>query len=380
MNIILVRAYPTILKYDEYNVQEIGLLSALAKMNNQCSLVLCNGNQPDYTEILNIGMDNDIQILHYKCMNILKYGWFPDLFTKIDFADYDLIILEEYNQLINYQIIKRFPNKCIVYHGPYAEYVDKRNLIRSYSRIIRNKLFDLIYLRKLRGFGLKYVTKSNLAEEYLRRKGFKNISVAGVGLNLMNYSECDFAVAKNVSDKNNIRFLYVGKIEERKNTLFLFEVLHQLKTKGFNPLLTLVGNVDEAYLKVCKAKISELCLEPNVNYVGKKLQHELPEYYQSSDFFLFPTQYDIFGMVLLEAMYFGLPAVSTVNGGSVTLINNSVNGIVIDNLDVENWVDSISEAWSSDQYNNMRTAARNAVLENFTWDSIVKCFLGSESD
>lgn len=59
----------------------------------------------------------------------------------------------------------------------------------------------------------------------------------------------------------------------------------------------------------------------------------MPTVYQSCDAFSLPTRYEIFGMVLLEAMYYGLPTFTTYNGGSSTLMNQE-NGIIINSIDM----------------------------------------------
>ena len=50
-------------------------------------------------------------------------------------------------------------------------------------------------------------------------------------------------------------------------------------------------------------------------------------------------------MVLLEAMYYGLPVFTTYNGGSSTLINNE-NGIIIENTDCNEWSEKIVKVLS----------------------------------
>lgn len=53
--------------------------------------------------------------------------------------------------------------------------------------------------------------------------------------------------------------------------------------------------------------------------------------YQQADFFLLPTEYEIFGMVLLEAMFFRRVVLTTPNGGADMLLRSGENGIVLEN-------------------------------------------------
>ena len=102
---------------------------------------------------------------------------------------------------------------------------------------------------------------------------------------------------------------------------------------------------------------------------------KLLEYYRNSDVFLLPTRYEIFGMVLLEAMYFGLPVITTRNGGSCTLIN-SENGIVIDNFDVNTWAEKIEKLLSnSEECKKIGENAHKTIAEEYTWDALADRFL-----
>ena len=58
-------------------------------------------------------------------------------------------------------------------------------------------------------------------------------------------------------------------------------------------------------------------------------QKYLSDVYNLADFFLLPTKYEIFGMVLLEAMYYKTVVLTTDNGGSSTLIDNGRNGYIL---------------------------------------------------
>lgn len=72
-------------------------------------------------------------------------------------------------------------------------------------------------------------------------------------------------------------------------------------------------------------------------------QEELSNIYKISDIFLLPTEYEIFGMVLLEAMYFGLPVITTYNGGSSTIIENGKNGFICSKLDKAEWKEIVCD-------------------------------------
>ena len=67
-----------------------------------------------------------------------------------------------------------------------------------------------------------------------------------------------------------------------------------------------------------------------VPYRTKREGIELKKYFKASDIFIFPSLYDQFGYVVLEALASGLPVICSKNSGASSLIHNGKNGFIID--------------------------------------------------
>lgn len=79
-------------------------------------------------------------------------------------------------------------------------------------------------------------------------------------------------------------------------------------------------------------------------------------------------------MVLLEAMYFGLPTITTYNGGSATLMNKD-NGFIIDKLDANLWSQTIIDLLKNEErYTAISQNASKIISEEYTWDALVEKF------
>nr|WP_279401007.1 glycosyltransferase [Priestia megaterium] len=86
-------------------------------------------------------------------------------------------------------------------------------------------------------------------------------------------------------------------------------------------------------------------------------------------------------MVLLEAMYFGVPAITSDNGGSSTLIENADNGFIIKEFDEVLWSETILNVIENKQLSQMiSNNAELTIKNNFTWNSIVDKFLSEISN
>ena len=81
-------------------------------------------------------------------------------------------------------------------------------------------------------------------------------------------------------------------------------------------------------------------------------------------------------MVILESMYFGLPVITTLNGGSSTIIKNNETGIICPLNDKNEWVSAVNKLF---QDNNLRDKiSKNSsklVSSNFTWDALADKFI-----
>ncbi len=67
----------------------------------------------------------------------------------------------------------------------------------------------------------------------------------------------------------------------------------------------------------------------NVHVIGKILQEYLKSLYETADYFLLASNYEIYGMVVLEALYFGCPVLSTKTAGPTDMIIDGVNGYLL---------------------------------------------------
>ena len=237
MKILIVRLYPYELKIDGYNVQEIGLAKALTNKGHQCDIVLYTSSNERVQEIKTDG--GLIKIFWIKGINFLKNGMYGNKIINLA-KQYDIIQSSEYDQLYNLKLNRKLKSKLIIYHGPYYSKFNKRYNLKC-------RIFDTLFLTK-KYKNTKFITKSELATEFLKEKGIKNVKTIGVGLN-------DEMIKKENKNKilnelnENIKYLlYIGKLEERRNIIFLLNILKKIIAKKENVKLVIVGKGDKQYI------------------------------------------------------------------------------------------------------------------------------------
>ncbi|PSK89056.1 glycosyltransferase family 4 protein [Taibaiella chishuiensis] len=100
--------------------------------------------------------------------------------------------------------------------------------------------------------------------------------------------------------------LSVGTIEARKNLLLVIRALALLQ----KPLKLVVIGKGTAYLDQVKTEIARLQLTDRVLFLEQVPFADLPALYQLAHIFLYPSEFEGFGIPILEALYSGAPVIA----------------------------------------------------------------------
>lgn len=370
MNILIIRNSADKVNINSYNLQEIGIARSLTKKGHNCDIVYYTDSKHIECEYINVG-DKKITIYWCPAIKLLNNAIYIDLFKNNFLSKYDVIQTSEYNQIMTYLLGKFQDKPVVLYHGPYKDLRIKK----------LNKLYDILFLKSICKNIKSVISKSVLAEEYLANKGMRNINTIGVGLDIdrFNTDREEQNIYEELHINKNTRILlYIGRLEERRNIKFILDVfkstLDNIKNEEIKLLLIGDGNKEDkdAYF----AYAEKLGIMQNIIYIQKMQQYKLKSIYEISDVFLLPTKYEIFGMVLLESMYFGLPVITSRNGGSLTIMENGKNGVIMEKFDKYLWSNEIIKILSDDDYKNKLSINAHETIKNkYTWDSLANKYI-----
>jgi glycosyltransferase involved in cell wall biosynthesis len=168
--------------------------------------------------------------------------------------------------------------------------------------------------------------------------------------------DTDFWQPPNGSKKMDgpLRFIYVGQLSIRKGVPILIEAWKRAALK--NAELYLVGS----WLLADRIRNE---LPANIHYSDACSRQELLRYYQSAEVFLFPSFFEGFGLVLLEAMACGLPLLASDGTGAANIVD-SENGKVLPAGDIEAWIEALRQISASrENLPRMQKAAREKALQ-----------------
>lgn len=157
---------------------------------------------------------------------------------------------------------------------------------------------------------------------------------------------------------------------ERKGLEASIRAVSMAKESCANFKLMAIGDGDIRYFNKL---IDSLGLKENVILVPK--QSNILEYYQAADFFILPTQYEPFGLVITEALACGLPAIVSKCAGGAELLTHKEQGFLVNDpnnpAEISVYLKNILE--SKLQLVEMSKKAR-MLAEQRSWDQVAKEF------
>ena len=108
--------------------------------------------------------------------------------------------------------------------------------------------------------------------------------------------------------------------------------------------------------------ISNFNLTKNIKYHGPLYNKEKEKVFQSADIFILPTKNECFPLVLLEAMSYGLPIITTFEGAIPEIIEDGVNGLLVEQGNVEQLAEKIEFVSNN---TNLRVKMMNSNFSKF---------------
>lgn len=190
----------------------------------------------------------------------------------------------------------------------------KNRIAHSHSTNNRNNLIVRLYKQylqgKINGNATKLFACSEKAAKWLYKSKYKEAKIINNGIDLKKY---DFSEEKRKRirkelniEKDIIVIGHVGRLDHAKNHLFLLDIFYQYLNLNPKSILLLVGDGDNK--KRIEEKAEKLGIGNKIIFIGAK---KAIDYYNAMDIFVFPSLYEGFGMVLIEAQASGLYCLSS---------------------------------------------------------------------
>lgn len=157
---------------------------------------------------------------------------------------------------------------------------------------------------------------------------------------------------------------------ERKNIFSILKVLAKNKTlHDFKYLI--VGNIDKIQFKKLNMEIEKLNLKDRIILFGYASEEELINLYQNTEFFIYPSFYEGFGLPVIEAMACKCPVITSNNSSLIEITPNKdwlINPY--DLKDIEKKMEMLLDLSKSERKKLIENNYKFA--KKFTWDNTAK--------
>lgn len=209
------------------------------------------------------------------------------------------------------------------------------------------------------------ITPSEASLKWLRRHSVERpITVIPTGIAPpVAYSKEEARSQLGIEPEQKV-LLYVGRIAKEKNLDCLFYAAAIAFAKNPELRLWLVG--DGPYRKECMNMARDLGIGDRVRMVGFVPREQVDRYYAASDLFVFSSITETQGLVVQEAMNYGLPAVVVAGGGAEASVLHGHNGLVVKN-DASDFAQNILSVMNDPtRYSKLASAASESIGSHST--------------
>lgn len=276
---------------------------------------------------------------HFRLIKLLK-----ESFVMIKCGIYKSFVLKKYIKKLDTDII-------ISSRIEFSKLIKRRdtlNISQEHSYINSKKYINKVK-KYFKNIDKIVVMTKKAKEDYEKWLKYSNSKAKVYDIpNMLEESKVD-----NFAKFNNKTLISVGRLEKEKDFLTLLDVFKIINEKYNDVKLKIVG--EGLQRREIEEKIEKLNLNNKVILTGRISSQEVQEQMSASSVFVLTSLCESFSLVLCEAMEIGLPCVSfNIDVGPKEIIQNGINGYLIDNRDV----------------NDMASCIENLLIDENKWNNI----------
>jgi glycosyltransferase involved in cell wall biosynthesis len=211
---------------------------------------------------------------------------------------------------------------------------------------------------------------SHTIKDYLKPVTSKNINVIPFGVNIDEFSKKD---VKSLFSKESFVIGCIKALEDLYNIDVLIKAFAVLKSKFSSKSLKLliigVGSQETELKKM----VSDLNLSEDVIFTGRIAFSEVSNYFNMLDVLANISDYESFGVSVIEAMACEKPVIATNTGGLKEIIENSTFGSLVEVANVEQTAHEMERyLLDEDLKRKVGMAARAKVVEKYNWSNNIQ--------
>jgi len=247
--------------------------------------------------------------------------------------------------------------EIVVSNGETQKYINDTEWMLTYesSEVIVNSNYMKNELQRL--FGLPY-EKINVVPN-------------GVNINLFNDVERDYDFRRNYAMDNEKIILFMGRLVYEKGIQNLIAAMPKILAHYHDAKLVICGK--GGMMNELKNQANSLGLGNKIYFAGYMNAKNVQKMYKCADVSVFPSTYEPFGIVALEAMLSGTPVVVSDIGGLNEIVDHGINGMKSYAGNPNSLADSIlSLLFDQKLCTNVVKNALSKVKKDYNWQKIAQ--------
>jgi glycosyltransferase involved in cell wall biosynthesis len=256
----------------------------------------------------------------------LSHGWSPGLCRRLLDGRFDILLQDELCHPSLFLVNQRLRRLA----GPPVVAIVHHILCREPRPSWRNKLLAFVeqrYLASVDGFIFNSKTTGKTVTALVG--DLKPQVIAYPAGNRFGSPLTPETIGQRARKPGPLELLFLGIIIPRKGLLPLLDALARMDRNLWR--LTVVGSLDfdPAHATRIRQRIDHLGLADSIRCIGPCSDDRLVEIMTASHVFCMPYAYEGFGIAILEAMGFGLPAIGCRDGAADETISHGCNGFLL---------------------------------------------------
>lgn len=292
-------------------------------------------------------------------------------FLKENISKFDIIHVHNFRTFQNVLIriyAKKYNTPYIVQaHGALPRIMQKKGL---------KYFFDIFFGYNILKDSSKVISVSNIENSHYQKMGVPERKIVNIpnGIDVSTFQklppEGTFREQFNVSQNHIILFL--GRLHQIKGLDFLISTFSEL-IHEINDVVLVLAGPDDGYESDARSLISKFSLSDKTIFTGHLNGITKLSAYVDADVLVYPSIFEIFGLVPFEAIMCSTPVIVTDDCGCGELINESKSGYVVKYGDISSLKEKMKNVLENPQQSREFVInGKKFIYEKLSWGNIVK--------